>query len=57
MKRLTNSDKKKHTDFIPLEKTQLAFIIGGSGQPIDPSENTVLKTTHDTAKNSIGNIR
>ena len=44
-----------------LEKNQLAKVIGG----LDDSSNTetsaggvdVLKTKHDTAKNSVGNMR
>lgn len=44
--------------FTKLEKEQLSKVIGGSGDAYDATTaNAVLKTKHDTAKNSVGNIR
>jgi hypothetical protein len=43
-----------------LAKTQLEKVIGGVDDTltaVDPSVDSALKTKHDTAKNSINNVR
>ena len=43
-----------------LAKNQLAKVIGGGDDTlttVDPSVDSVLKTKHDTVKNSINNVR
>lgn len=45
--------KKSNLPFNEIEKSKLAKLIGGN----ETSVSNVLKTKHDTAKNSVGNIR
>ncbi|HRG01925.1 MAG: hypothetical protein U0W65_15415 [Bacteroidia bacterium] len=47
------------TNVEKLEKNQLEKVIGGADEiaTLDPSADSILKTKHDTVKNSINNVR